>query len=52
MALQVVAHLPSGASLYTTFFENCGRGESLRTATGVKIMVGGKQGNAPCKKFF
>ena len=41
---------PSRSSLSTsTFLKNCGRGESLRTTTCDKTVVGGKQGHAPCK---
>ena len=37
------------ATFSTTFLKNCGRGESLKTTTCVKTVVGGKQGHAPCE---
>ena len=48
MGFQIAEFLPQ-ASFSTTFLKNYGRGESLRTATCPKIMVGGKQGHASCK---
>ena len=41
MGFQDVAFLPSPASFSTTFLINCGRGESLRTATCIVTVVGG-----------
>ena len=52
MSFQDVAFLPSQASLYITFLKNGGRGESLRTTTYHKTVVGGKQGHAPCKTLL
>ena len=52
MGFQDVAFLPSKASLPTTFHTNCGRGESLRTTTCPKTVVGGKQGRGPCNNTF
>ena len=52
MGFQDVAFLPSRDSVYTTFHKNCGRGESLGTATYLSSVVGGKQGHAPCKIFL
>ena len=34
---------------FTTFLESCGKGESFRTTTCLKTVVGGKQGYASCK---
>ena len=44
MALQGVAFLPSRATFYTTFLHNCGRGESLKTTTCPKTVVGVSKG--------
>ena len=49
MGFQDVSFLPSKASFSTTFPKNCNTGESLRTTTYNKTVVGGKQGHAPCK---
>ena len=49
MDFQDVEFLPSRARFSTTFLKNCGRGESLRTTTCPKTVVGGKQSHAPCK---
>ena len=45
MSFQDVAFLPP------LELDRGGRGESLRTATYLKTVVGGKQGHAPCKVF-
>ena len=49
MGFQDVEFLPPGASFTPHFIKNSGRGESLRTATCSKTVVGGKQGQAPCR---
>ena len=33
----------------STFLENCGRGEGLRTTTCLELVVVGKHGHALCK---
>ena len=45
MGFQGVAYLSSRASYSTTFLKNCVRGESLRTTTCPKTVVGGKPGH-------
>ena len=50
-SLKDVAFPPSRLSFPATFLKNCGRGESLRTTTCLKTVVGGKQGHATCKIF-
>ena len=52
MGFQDVAFLPSQASFHTTFLKNCGRSESLMTATYLKTMVVGRHGHTPCKIFL
>ena len=50
MGFQDVVFLPSSrASFSTTFHENCGRGESLGTATCHMTVAEGKQRHAPCR---
>ena len=44
-----VDFLPSGASTFTTFLNNCVRCEGLGITTCRKTVVGGKQGHAPTK---
>ena len=44
-----VAFLPSRASFSTTFHEDCGIGESLRTTTCPKIVVGASKGMLPVR---
>ena len=46
---QDVEYLPSRASFFTTFLKNCGRGESLRTTTCLKAVVGVSKGMLPVK---
>ena len=48
MDFQDMAFLPSQAS-FAPYFLNCGRGESLGTATCLKTVFGGKQLHDPCK---
>ena len=50
--LQDVALLPSRACSSTTFFKDCGRGESLRTTTCLKTVVGVSQGILHIKYFY
>ena len=61
MGFKAVEFHPSQARLSTTFLKNCGRSESLGTATCLITVVGGKQGDAvvvgkhghaPCKIHF
>ena len=40
---------PCQTSFYTTFPQNCDRGESLGITTCPTTMVGGKKGHASCK---
>ena len=44
-----VSLLPSRATFYTTFLNNCGGGECLRTTAYPRTVVVGKQWHAPCK---
>ena len=48
MGFLEVAFLLSLASFLTTFLENSGGGESLRTTTCHKTVFGDEQGHAPC----
>ena len=52
MGFQDVVFLPIRASFFTTFLRNCGSGDSIRTTTCHKTVVGGKQGNAAYKIFL
>ena len=49
MGFQNVAYLPSRANSSTTFLTICGRGESLRTTTCPKTMIGASKGMLPVK---
>ena len=51
MVFQDVAFLPSRASFSTTFINNCGRGESLRTTACLKAVVGVSKGMLPVQYF-
>ena len=47
--LHPVIRISATQHIYTTFLEKCGKGESLRSATCLRTVVGGKQGHASCK---
>ena len=47
-----VMFLPSCASLSTTFLNNCGSSESLRTAIYLETVVGVSKGTLPVKYFY
>ena len=49
MDVQYVAFLPYRAGFSTTFLTNCGRGESLMTATCLRTVVVGMHGHALCE---
>ena len=52
MGIRAVVYLASSASFSTNFFTNCGRGEGLRASICLLVVVGGKQGHAPCRIFL
>ena len=49
MGIHDAAFLPSRATMSTTFHKSCGRGESLRTTTCPKTVVGVSKGMLPAK---
>ena len=49
MGFHNVTFLLSEASFSATFLNNCGRGESLRTTTCLRSLVGCRQGHDPCE---
>ena len=51
MGFQGVEFLPSKGSFSTTFLNNCGTGESLKTITCAKTVVGVSKGMLPEKYF-
>ena len=51
MGFRDVAFLPSRASFSSTFLTNYDRGESLRTATSLKTVVGVSKGMLPVRYF-
>ena len=51
MDLQDVVNLLLRVSFSTTFPKNCGRGESIRSTTFHRNLVGGRKGMLPVRYF-
>ena len=51
IGVQDAAFLPSRANFFTTFLENCGRGEYLGATACLKTVVGVSRGMLPVKYF-